>query len=223
MSRSLLVPAAVIASLLPATASAAAPVQVLSGSTPDTRIMPSNVYTVPDGNQLTGVRVNLPVPACDSTNSSVCDDITLLNLQDGFDLRPRITVPFSGPIDVSTVTASTLYVTGPNGFRTPITQLVWDPSTNVLAGEPSDFLAEATVYSVVATRGIKDQAGRSVTACGGACTSTFTTETATPELAKLRAALDDGSAFSAAGITAAERSASLVQGGVRDVFPAASV
>jgi len=223
MSRTLLVTAAILASLLPVTVSAAAPVQVLSGSTPDTRLMPSNVYTVFDATQLTGLRVNMPVPTCDSTNPSVCDDLTLLNLQDGFDLRPRVTVPFSGPIDVSTVNASSLYVTGPNGFRTPITQLVWDPSTNVLAGEPSDFLSEATVYSVVVTRGIKDQTGHSVSACGGACTSTFTTETATPELAKLRSALDDGSAFSAAGITTAERSASFVQGGTRDVFPAATV
>jgi hypothetical protein len=185
--------------------------------------MPSNNYTVPDATQLTGIRVNLPAPVCDSTNSSICDDLALLDLQDGFDLRPRITVPFSGPIDVTTVNAATLYVTGPGGFRTPVTQLVWDPSTNVLAGEPSDFLSEGIAYSVVVTRGIKDASGHSVTACGGACTSTFTTETATPELAKLRAALDNGSAYSAAGITTAERTASFIQGGGRDVFPAATV
>jgi hypothetical protein len=147
----------------------------------------------------------------------------LLNLQDGFDLRPRVTVPFSGAIDVSTVNSTDLFVIGPNGFRTPITQLVWDPSTYVLAGEPSDFLSEATVYAVVVTSGIKDPAGHSVVACDGACVSIFTTETATPELAKLRTALDTGSAYSAAGITTAERNASFIQGGVRDVFPAATV
>jgi hypothetical protein len=185
--------------------------------------MPSNNFTVADAAQITGLRVNLPVPACDSTNSSVCDDLTLLNLQDGFDLRPRVTVPFSGAIDVSTVNSTDLFVIGPNGFRTPITQLVWDPSTYVLAGEPSDFLSEATVYAVVVTSGIKDPAGHSVVACDGACVSIFTTETATPELAKLRTALDTGSAYSAAGITTAERNASFIQGGVRDVFPAATV
>jgi hypothetical protein len=185
--------------------------------------MPSNNFTVADAAQITGLRVNLPVPTCDSTNSSVCDDLTLLNLQDGFDLRPRVTVPFSGAIDVSTVNSTDLFVIGPNGFRTPITQLVWDPSTYVLAGEPSDFLSEATVYAVVVTSGIKDPAGHSVVACDGACVSIFTTETATPELAKLRTALDTGSAYSAAGITTAERNASFIQGGVRDVFPAATV
>ena len=176
-SRSLLIAIFVVASLLPVTASAAASVQVLTGSTPDTRIMPSNIYTVADANQLTGIRINLPIPVCDATNSSVCDDLTLLNLQDGFDLRPRIAVPFSGPIDVSSVNAATFYVTGPNGFRTPITQLVWNPATNVLAGEPSDFLVEATTYTVVVTRDIKDQTGQRVTACGGSCTSTFVSST----------------------------------------------
>ena len=218
-----LLAAALVIATLPITASAAAPVQVLAGPTPDTRVMPSNRYTLPDASQLTGLRVNLPVPICDSTNSSVCDDLRLLNLQDGFDLRPRITVPFSGPIDVSTVNAASLYVTGPHGFRTPVAQLVWDPSTNVLAGEPSDFLSEATTYTVAVTNGIKDPSGHSVIACGGTCTSTFTTETATPELAKLRAALDSASAYATAGITSAERAASFIQNGVRDVFPAATV
>ncbi|MEA2655110.1 MAG: hypothetical protein QOI23_475 [Chloroflexota bacterium] len=222
-ARSLLVATFVLAALIPITASAAASVKVLTGSTPDTRIMPSNTYTIADAAQLTGLRVNLPVPTCGSTNSSICDDLTLLNLQDGFDLRPRITVPFSGAIDITTVNAATFYLTGPTGFRTPITQLVWSPSTNVLAGEPSDFLSEAIAYSVVVTSGIKDTSGRSVIACNGACTSTFTTETATPELAKLRAALDSGSAYSAAGITTADRTANFIQGGFREVFPAATV
>lgn len=214
---------ALIASLVPLTVSAATGVRVLAGSAPDTRIMPSNQFTVSDRTQLTGRRVNLPVPACDASKTSVCDDLTLLNLQDGFDLRPRVTVPFSGPIDVSSVTPSDFYVAGPEGFRSPVTQLVWDPQTNVLAGEPADFLQEATPYSIVVTSGIKDPGGRSVTACSGVCTSTFTTETATPELGRIRAALDSGAAYTQAGIGAAERSAAFLQAGIRDVFPAAAV
>lgn len=53
-ARSLLVTTFVVAALLPITASAAAPVKVLTGTTPDTRIMPSNSYTVADATQLTG-------------------------------------------------------------------------------------------------------------------------------------------------------------------------
>jgi hypothetical protein len=212
-----------VVSLVPVTASAATSVRVLTGSTPETRIMPSNTFTVPDSAQITGRRVNLPVPQCDVTNSSICDDLMLLNLQDGFDLRPRVTVPFSGPIDVTTVNGSNAFVIGSNGFRTPLTQLIWDPSTNVLAGEPSDFLLEATTYAVVVTSAIKDLTGNSVSACDGACASIFTTETATPELAKLRGDLDSGAAYMAAGIAPPERRASFLQGGIRDVFPAATV
>ena len=222
-SRSLLLAATLVAALLPVPASAAAPVRVLTGATPETRMMPSNVFTTADANQLTARRINLPVPACDAAHQSICDDITLLNLEDGFDLRPRVTVPFTGAINPSTVNGSDFYVTGPNGFRTPIVQLVWDPVANVLAGEPSDFLTEATSYTVKVTGGIQDTAGHPVAACGGVCASTFTTETATPELQKLRQALDSGAADQAAGIASGDRGANFIQSGTREVFPAATV
>lgn len=141
--RPLLLTLGLLAAIAPLPASAA-PVRVLNGSTPESRIMPSNLFTVTDPAQLTGIRINLPVPACNNGNYSNCDNLRLLNLQDGFDLRPRITVPFSGPIDLTSVTPADFHVTGPNGFRTPIVQLVWDPVTNLLAGEPSDFLQERT-------------------------------------------------------------------------------
>src|SRR5258708_39643511 len=141
--KSLLLLAVLMMSLVPIHASADARVQVLTGTTPETRVMPSNAFTVADATQLTGIRINLPVPACNAATSSICDDLTLLNLEDGFDLRPRVTVPFTGPIDVTSVTPSDFYVTGPSGFRTPITQLVWDPAAIVLPGHPSTLLAYA--------------------------------------------------------------------------------
>jgi hypothetical protein len=220
--RPLLVVVATLCALAPRPG-AAAPVQVLTGTTPDTRIMPSNTFTVADAAQLTGLRVNLPVPACGSADYSTCDDLRLLNQQDGFDLRPRVTVPFSGPISIASVSATNFFVAGPGGFRSPITQLVWDPQANVLAGEPTDFLTESTRYRVVVGSGIRDAAGQLVTTCGESCSSPFTTETATPELAHLRAALDSGAAYAAAGIGAANRGATFVQNGTRDVFPAATV
>jgi hypothetical protein len=57
----------------------------------------------------------------------------MLNKLDGFDLQPRVTIPFSGPIDVSSVNDTDVFVQGPGG-RTRLEQLVWDPATNVLAG-----------------------------------------------------------------------------------------
>src|ERR1700716_344830 len=98
--------AVLFALVVPVTAQANARVEVITGTTPANRIMPSNAFTVADANQLTGIRVNLPVPVCDATSSSVCDDLAQLNLQDGFDLRPRVTVPFSGPIDPASVAPS---------------------------------------------------------------------------------------------------------------------
>jgi hypothetical protein len=221
--RPLILGLAALCALAPLPGAAAAPVQVLTGTTPDTRVMPSNAFTVADSAQLTGLRINLPLPSCGASDYSTCDDLRLLNLQDGFDLRPRVTVPFSGPINVGSVTPSDLYVAGPGGFRSPITQLVWDPLTNILAGEPADILVEATGYRVVVGSGIRDAGGQLVGTCGGSCSSHFTTQTATPELALLRTALDSGAAYSAAGIGASERGASFVQGGTRDVFAAPTV
>ena len=57
-TRVLLLAAGLAASLLPLPAGAAASVGVLTGTTPDTRVMPSNAFTVPDATQLTGLRVN---------------------------------------------------------------------------------------------------------------------------------------------------------------------
>src|SRR5437879_5793924 len=118
------------------------------GTTRETSIFPSDAFTVADGNQLTGRRVTLPAPACDSTNYSICDGIAMLNLLDGFDVRPRVTIPFSGPIDIATVTSATVFIGGSGGSRIPLTQLVWDPATNVLAGLPVDYLVPATTYTV---------------------------------------------------------------------------
>src|SRR5829696_10558692 len=74
---------------------------------------PSNLYTVPDATQATGLRVSLPTPDC-ATNSSDCDDVDVLNTLDGFNIQPRISVPFSGPIDTSTVSSSNIFLVGPD-------------------------------------------------------------------------------------------------------------
>ena len=200
---------------------AAVPTQVLRGSTPDTTVFPSDTFTVADSSQLTGRRVALPVPSCNSTNYSVCDDVALLNTLDGFDLQPRVAIPFSGPIDVSSITDSSVYLQAPDGSRTGISQLVFDPATNILAGISRDQLEEATTYSIVVTSAVKDSSGTAVDACGGVCTTSFTTRKATAELDHIRRSLDDGSAYTQAGI--ADRAANFVQNGTADVFGAAQV
>jgi hypothetical protein len=61
---------------------------------------PSDRFTVLDGQQITGLRVNVPLPNC-ATNPSDCADLTLVNQLDGFNLQPRISIPFDGAIDAA--------------------------------------------------------------------------------------------------------------------------
>ena len=56
---------------------------------------PSDRFTAFDSQQLTGLRVNVPLPNC-ATNPSDCADLTLLNQLDGFNLQPRLSIAFDG-------------------------------------------------------------------------------------------------------------------------------
>src|SRR5437764_5514960 len=212
--------------VLPTTgpAKAAATVHVLGGDTYRTRIFPDDRFSVADPTMLTGRRVNLrqglDYPPCDATNYSICDGFRMLDQLDGFDLEPRVTIPFSGPIDVGSVNAGDVFVQGPGG-RTGLVQLVWDPATNTLAGLTNAFLAENSRYQTVVTSGVRDRGGNAIHPSGGACVTTFTTRTASAVLDHIRRALDNGSAYGAAGI--GDRKLSFVQNGTPDVFRAATV
>src|SRR3954471_21748120 len=72
-------------------------------------ILPDDTLTVADANQLTGRRMALPLPDC-TARPSDCDDIRLINTLDGWDLDPRVSVRFSGPVAIGKVTASTFYL-----------------------------------------------------------------------------------------------------------------
>jgi len=202
----------------------AASVSVLRGRSYRTRVFPSDYFTVKDSKMLTGKRVNLrrgiDFPACNRANYSTCDGFMMLNKLDGFDLQPRITIPFSGAIDVRSVSINTVYVKGREG-RTELVQLVWDPATHTLAGFTNAFLTENSRYQIVVTSGVKDAAGRPISACGGACVTTFTTRTATAVLDHIRRAMDSGLAYRAANIR--DRKLSFVQNGTADVFRSAAV
>jgi hypothetical protein len=70
---------------------------------------PSDLFTVPDPTQNTGLRVNLPKPDC-LARPSDCQDLDVINTLDGFNLQPRLSIPFDGPIDVTTVTSETVFL-----------------------------------------------------------------------------------------------------------------
>ena len=65
---------------------------------------PSNFFTVADDTQNTSRRVDLPSPD-PATNPSEYADVQVLNTLDGFNLQPRLSVPFDGPIDANSVTS----------------------------------------------------------------------------------------------------------------------
>jgi hypothetical protein len=213
---------------MPASAHA---VSVKQGKSYGARIFPSNYFTVRDKSQLTGRRVNFklkrdyPVVAgirhsnCTDATYSICDGYKQLNQLDGFDLQPRVEVPFTGSIKLESVGDSNFAITTPKGkFVSGLRQLTWDPKTRILAGISDKFLEEHTTYDIRVTRGIRDSKGKRIKACktGRRCLVPFTTRSASGELVKIRDALD------AQGITP-DQKLTFAQDGVDDVFLAASV
>jgi hypothetical protein len=124
---------------------------------------PSNLYTVSDSTQLTGVHVALPQPDC-ATHPSDCADVAVLNTLDGFNVQPRISVPFSGPIDLSTVSSSTIFLVGPGDHVVGINQVEWEPAANTLHFESNEQLAQDSTYLLVVTNGVHDADGAAIEA-----------------------------------------------------------
>ncbi len=125
---------------------------------------PSDRLTVPDPGQRTGLRVALPLPNC-LGESSACDEVHLLNELDGFDLSPRLAVPFSGPIDPASVSPRSIFLVrlaaGPPE-ATALERLVYDPLTHTLYGRPEALLEPETRYGLVVTRQLRDAGGRPI-------------------------------------------------------------
>jgi hypothetical protein len=74
---------------------------------------PADRFTVVDETQNTCKRVNMPRGDCTGAapeQPSSCVEVDQLNNFDGFNIKPRITIPFSGPIDLSTVNSATIFL-----------------------------------------------------------------------------------------------------------------
>jgi hypothetical protein len=117
---------------------------------PDTGPFPSDIFTVADSTHNTGRRVNLPYPDC-SVRVSDCEDLDVINTLDGFGLQTRLSIPFDGPIDVTTATTETVFLislgsTLHRGDDSPgtvvgINQIVWDTFTNRCTSSPTSCSA----------------------------------------------------------------------------------
>ncbi|MCA1614458.1 MAG: hypothetical protein LC800_10060 [Acidobacteria bacterium] len=141
-------------------------------TTPQGGPFPSNRFTVVDRSQNTGRRIAMPKPDC-SERPSDCEDLDVINTLDGFNLQPRLSVPFDGPVDLATVTSQTIFLlsmgdTLPGGDRggqlIGINQVVWDAATHTLHVESDELLNQHTRYALIVTRGVRDPSGAPVRA-----------------------------------------------------------
>lgn len=140
-------------------------------SSPTTSPFPSDHFTKFDFTQNTFRRVNLPKPDC-AVRVSDCQDIDVINTLDGFNIQPRITVPFTGAIDVTSVNSDTVYLVNLGdtlsgqgfGHKVGINQVLWDVATNTLVVESDELLNQHSSYLLVVTNGVKDAAGNPIEA-----------------------------------------------------------
>src|SRR5262245_17014286 len=160
----------VVAFLLSICAPLVAATEVLSS-----KIFPSDRFTAFDFTQNTFRRVNLAKPAdCTSSTAKAlqCQDIDVLNSLDGFNIQPRLSIPFSGPIDVSSVNSDSVFLIslgsttslfgGSFGDKVGINQVVWDVATNTLHVESDELLEQHTRYALLVTSRVRDASGNPV-------------------------------------------------------------
>jgi hypothetical protein len=208
-------------------------------SSPESGPFPSNRWTTFDWSQNTGLRVNLPKPDC-AVRPSDCADIDVLNTLDGFNMQPRISIPFTGPIDPASVNSSNVFLLSVPDFKvTGINQITWEVATNTLHVESDQLLRQHTIYILVVTTDIRDTTGKRIQSAffrpnmhgamshlvrglpgklhlsDVAVASIFTTQSATSLVEKVRRQIK-ASTPSAANFV-------LGAGGERTVFPAADV
>ena len=146
--------------LIPVSMPVAAVVWVDIGNAGESRaLFPSDLFTVPDSAQLTGRRIALPKPDCNSRPSD-CEDVDQLNELDGFSVQPRIAVPFSGDIDASSVSAESVFLLELRLSRhIALNQLQWYAPTRELIAQPNELLKQRHRYLLVVTTQVRDNDG----------------------------------------------------------------
>src|SRR5262249_57903144 len=128
---------------------------------------------VRDGTENTSLRVHLPKPDC-AAQPIACEDIDVLNTLDGFNPQPRLTIPFSGAIDVASVTSDTVFLVslgstlggGSFGHQVGINQVVWDPASLTLHAGSDELLEPHTRYAFIVTSGVRDAHGHPIVGAG---------------------------------------------------------
>ena len=133
-------------------------------STPQGAPFPSDQFTLAEPSHITGLKVNLPLPDCDARPSD-CADLRVVNELDGFNIQPRLSIPFDGPIDPTTVTSSAVFLLKlPGGAVVGINQVIYDPATKTAYAESDELLEQHTRYALIVTARVRDGSGHPVLA-----------------------------------------------------------
>jgi hypothetical protein len=171
-----------------------APVEARFGlAAPGEGPFPADRFTVADPAQNTCERVNLPKPDCSAAHND-CVELDQVNQLDGFNPRTRVTVPFSGLVDETTLEGDTIFLLdlgdamaggrpdcappptcaeGDDACDPPpagaggivkLNQRLWDPETNTFVAESDQLLLQHRRYALIVTRGVHDKAGDEVQA-----------------------------------------------------------
>ena len=115
-------------------------------------------------------RLNYPYPDC-TLRPSDCEDLDVVNTLDGWGLQTRLSVPFSGAIDVSTVTSDSVFVMSlastqpghpPGGERFGVSQIVWDAATHTLHIEVDRLLDQHRRFALIVTKDVLTTGGKRV-------------------------------------------------------------
>src|SRR5262249_19914992 len=133
---------------------------------------PTNVFTVPDRTQNTGLRVHLPLPDC-KIYVSDCEDLGVINELDGFNMQPRLSIPFDGPIDVHTVTSQTVFLINlgdtvdhqeHGSHVVGINRVARGTFTTTLHGQSDELVVQHSRYALIVTNGLHAANGAPVEA-----------------------------------------------------------
>jgi hypothetical protein len=139
---------------------------IFQPSSPSVGPFPTNALSIQTPTQKTGLQVNLPLPqSCTSAPTAAeCINTLLLNQLDGFSVNPRITVCFSGPVDVPTVSRAISIVAIDGGPSIGINQVTYDPAGYCVYAKPDHVLDQDTQYLLVITSDVRDVNGERVNA-----------------------------------------------------------
>ncbi len=124
---------------------------------------PTDSVTTTDATQITGKRINLPMPVecATSPTLSSCANTLLLNQLDGFSVNPRVTVCFSDAVNPASLAAGIqLFPIGPNGPAIAVNQVIYDPASNCAYAKPNAVLNQDSKYLLAVTQAVQDLKGQ---------------------------------------------------------------